>query len=603
MRRRHLSPLHLTASVLLATSATWTLTAAQSPPPAAPAPAPAPTGTPATAPAGTPAHTLAHTPADTLDGTPGNAPDDAKSAHTKADSADASPKSARADGYWLTLAARVCDDYSDIMSNLLRDNNQQSLRDLGKDSVYTPGRPVDPTTEQDNDPNCRPLTGWRFTLGRGISGEVDGLSTVVPSTSGVRPVTESSAPLLDDAGDPTGGTLAGAVNVELDSTDQALALARRLQIQGGTPTDPLNTAELGATYAFGALRCAVDNQKNDNVDRAAFPAGSHHVYCYYYTVTPSPGAGSIVVRKELKGSGATRTFDFTGNISYTPDHGFSLAVANGAAAEQTFRRSATKGTKYPAWSFAETVPDGWTLAGLTCASANGTSTTTTSVSGAATVDLADGDTVTCTYTDTPRSPSGTTGTLALRKRTLGRAGGPFAFTADTTTSLGSATTTAEDTPVALGWHELPTGRHTITESLPAATPEGSWRFDSAVCGGTTIRPTSSDARTVSFPVDLPEAGLDCTVTNRWLPAPSPSPTPTPTPSTSPTPTPTPSTSPTPTPTPTPPTPSPVPTPTPSPSPQLPSTGPTTSPALLAVLSAALILTGTTLLVLRRRLRR
>ncbi|MEX3105126.1 LPXTG cell wall anchor domain-containing protein [Streptomyces sp. ST1020] len=48
---------------------------------------------------------------------------------------------------------------------------------------------------------------------------------------------------------------------------------------------------------------------------------------------------------------------------------------------------------------------------------------------------------------------------------------------------------------------------------------------------------------------------------------------------------------------------PVPTPTPSPSPQLPSTGATTSPALLAVLSAALILTGTTLLVLRRRLRR
>ncbi|PWG06968.1 hypothetical protein DF268_45915, partial [Streptomyces sp. V2] len=36
--------------------------------------------------------------------------------------------------------------------------------------------------------------------------------------------------------------------------------------------------------------------------------------------------------------------------------------------------------------------------------------------------------------------------------------------------------------------------------------------------------------------------------------------------------------------------------------QLPSTGATTSPALLAVLSAALILTGTTLLVLRRRLR-
>ncbi|QNP75855.1 LPXTG cell wall anchor domain-containing protein [Streptomyces roseirectus] len=486
------------------------------------------------------------------------------------------------------------------MSNLLRDNNQQSLRDLGKDSVYTPGQPVNPATEQENDPNCRPLTGWRFTLGRGINGEVDGLSTVVPSTSGVQPVTEASVPLLDDEGDPTGATLAGAVNVELNSTDQALALARRLQIQGGTPTDPLNTADLGDTYAFGALRCAVDNQKNDNVDRAAFPAGSHHVFCFYYTVTPPPGSGTVVVRKELKDSDATQTFGFTGNISYTPDHDFSLAVTNGAAAEQTFRRSATKGNAYPAWNFAESVPDGWTLAGLTCSSARGTSTTTTSVSGAATVDLADGDTVTCTYTNARQSSPSTTGTLALRKRTIGRAGGPFAFTADGTTSLGSATTTTEDSPVALAWHELPTGRHTITETLPAATPEGSWRFDSAVCDGTAIQPTGSTPRTATFPIDLPKAGLDCTITNRWIPSPSPSPSPTPSPTHPPSPTPSTPSTPTPTPTPTPPN---TPTPSPSPSPQLPSTGSADSHTFLAVLAAAFILTGTALLTLRRRLRR
>ncbi|MET8981251.1 hypothetical protein ABZX85_37220 [Streptomyces sp. NPDC004539] len=564
MRRRQPRPLYLAVAVLLAT---WTLTAAQHPATTPNTPAASPTP-----------------PADA--------------------------KSARADGYWLTLAARVCDDYPDIMSNLLRDNNQQSLRDLGKDSVYTAGQPVNPATEQANDPNCRPLTGWRFTLGRGIGGEVDGLSTVVPSTSEVRPVTEASAPLLDDAGDPTGDTLAGAVNVELGSTDQALALARRLQIQGGTPTDPLNSADFGATYAFGALRCAVDNQKNDNVDRAAYPAGFHHVSCFYYTVAPAPGAGTVVVRKEVKDSDATQTFGFTGNLSYTPDHDFSLAVTNGAAAEQTFRRSATKGTKYPAWSFEETVPDGWTLSDLACSSARGTSTTTTSVSGAATVDLADGDTVTCTYTNARRQTSGGTGTLALRKRTTGRAGGPFTFTADGTTSLGSATTTAENTPVALTWHELPVGRHTVTETLPAATAEGSWSFESAVCGGTTISPTSSTADTVTFPVDLPRTGLDCTITNRWTPCTTPTPTPTPTPSTTPKPTPTPTSTPTtpntPTPTPTPiPTPTTIPTPTPSPSPtpQLPTTGPSVSHTFLAVLSAALILTGTALLALRRRLQR
>lgn len=459
---------------------------------------------------------------------------------------DHTPAARAATGLRLTLAARVCDSYTDVMANLLRDNNMQSLRDLGKDSVYTSGEPVAPAIEKANDPNCRPLTGWRFTLGKGISSDVDGLSTVVPSDSGVQPVTEASTPLLDDQGDPTGTNLPGAVTVALGPTDTVVAQNRRLQIQGGTPTDPLNTADLGNKYAFGALRCAVDNQKNDNVDRAAYPTGVQHVFCYYYTVTPNPGAGTIVVRKQVRNSTAGQIFHYAGNISYTADHTFPLDVTDGSPAEMSFRRAATKGSGDDPWSFTETAVPGWTLTGLDCASQDGRSTSTTTAAGKATVDLAKGDTVTCTYTN---APSSTVAPLTLRKQTEGGTGGPFPFSAKgasgVVTDFGTATTASAGTPVAAGRHDVDLGTQTVTEQLPADTASGGWEFTRAECGGREATATPGANRTVSFPVDVTAAGADCTVTNTFVPAPAPAPSPKPTP----TPKPTPHTTPTATPAP------------------------------------------------------
>src|SRR6185295_6347830 len=84
---------------------------------------------------------------------------------------------------FVTIAARECPSYADIMANRARNDIQESLRDLGKNTVYKAGQPIDPGVEATNDPNCTPLPGWRFTLGTGyrtraVSGPWGSLSIV-----------------------------------------------------------------------------------------------------------------------------------------------------------------------------------------------------------------------------------------------------------------------------------------------------------------------------------------------------------------------------------------------------------------------------------------
>ncbi|MGW2401041.1 prealbumin-like fold domain-containing protein [Kitasatospora sp. NPDC001664] len=477
----------------------------------------------------------------------------------------------------LTLVARVCASYSDVMANRQRDDNMQSLQNLGKDSVYSEGQPVAPDVEAANDPNCTPLTGWRFSLGSGIGGEVQGLSTVTPAPDGLtRATTLASVPELDANRNDTGRILAGAVTVDLDDSLIAVARNRRLQIQGGAPTDPLNQQLLGNTYSFATLRCAVDNQRADNVDRAAYPTGSSHVFCYYYAVRQPAEPGTVVVRKHVLGTAAARPFAFDGDLSYNPGGLFQLTAGPGADGEQSFRRAPSAETGQP-WTVQEQVPAGWTMTDLACTSANGTSTTTTS-GPRASVTLAAADTVTCVYTD---APSDTVAPLTLLKQTTGGAGGPFGFTAEDGTTLGTASTTRPDTPVNVGTTYLAPGRHTVTEALP----EG-WSLSTVSCQGATA--TNS---TDGFALDLPAGGATCTVTNTRQNPPPPSPTPSPSPTPTPLPTPTP-------------TPTAVPTASPRPTeqgPALPETG-ATGLAGPAGAAAGLVLSGAVLVFLAARRR-
>ena len=135
------------------------------------------------------------------------------------------------------------------------------------------------------------------------------------------PVTTlASTDLLNPSGVKT-GTIAGAVTLQLteDQITQA-SKANSLWVMGGTPTDPVATP---ANYAFGALRCGVDNLNGDNVEWVTFPSNSIHVFCFAYYVRrrrrPGRSSSASASRSRPSAGRAPQTFRFTGNLSFTPD--------------------------------------------------------------------------------------------------------------------------------------------------------------------------------------------------------------------------------------------------------------------------------------------
>lgn len=445
------------------------------------------------------------------------------SAAVPTSAARAAVPSAATATFQLTIAARYCPAYSDIMANRARNNIQESLRNLGKDTVYAAGDPVRPGIEGPNNPACQPLEGFQFTLGRGYKGKTpqsEYLSLVTSPFAGT-PTTLASVPELDGAGNPTGRDLAGAVTITLTAEQAQLAQqSSKLWIQGGTPTDPQGTALFGGRYGFGALRCSIDNLNGDNVEWIGYKSGTQHAFCYYYTVTPPPQAGIVVVKKQITaGSSSPARFDFQGNISYNPGGVFSL-TAPGSGSSISFVRAV--GTL---WNFTEQVPAGWRLESLTCEKGNPASAFT--ITGARVdVSVAEGDTVTCTYlNDQPPPPPGR---LELYKVTTGSIGSfPVRITRpDGTTRSVEARTTEPGQPAlvaATGSGDDPQlGRYTVTETLPARTDAGYWRAVEAECNGDPQDLTREDGPNgttlVSFSGrTVSGVGESCTITNDWQP--------------------------------------------------------------------------------------
>ena len=318
------------------------------------------------------------------------------------------PPSATAATTWkMTLVARQCPAYTDVMANRARNDIQESLRDLGKDTVYRQdgGQPISPTIEEPNNANCTPIVGWEFKFGDGINGADAGpwgsLSKVrnpINHPGGL--VTLSSTPLLNSTGGATGNTIQGAVTTTLTDAEAALAAKSSLWVQGGLPGDPVLTTKFPDQFGFAALRCAIDNLNGDNVEFTRFPSGTTHVFCYAYYVTPPPTSGTIIIRKQVDVDAPqsyTQDFRFVSNITYNASGDFLLAVNNNAPASATFIRAETTPGVAP-WQVTEDVPAGWHLQSLACTSANATSST--NIAGAtAVIQLAASDTVTCTYTD------------------------------------------------------------------------------------------------------------------------------------------------------------------------------------------------------------
>ena len=387
--------------------------------------------------------------------------------------------------YQVTFVARQCPDYSDIMANLARNNIQESQQDLGANSVYRSGQPIAPSIEAANDPNCTPLNGWQFTFGNGINGQTPGTHLSRVSNPVSPPVTvQPSVPLLDPQGNPTGQSIAAATTVALTQSQITAAFNHQLWVQGGTATDPLGTATFGNRYAFGALRCAIDNLNGDNVEWVGFPSGQTNVFCYYYAVDQTPAPGTIVVQKQLAvGEPQANTFQFQGNVSYNPgatpspdDNPFEITVpASGATPSAPGSISFVRSSGV-SWHFSELPNPGWAApTAPTCFGGP------VSISGAqVTLTLAAGATVTCTYTDSRP----VVGTLSVLKQTTGGSGGPFNLSVTDPSSVVTplvATTTQPDDPVAatLGngsafAPSLVAGTYTFSEDLTAANA-GRWR--------------------------------------------------------------------------------------------------------------------------------
>jgi hypothetical protein len=398
---------------------------------------------------------------------------------------------ATAPKYQVTFVARVCSTYAEIMANRARNNIQESLRDLGKDTVYTSGQPVSPTIEAPNNPACTPLDGWQFRLGTGIKGKTpatDYLSTVTGDygqTITVAPTT----PELDAQGQTTGRTLQDAVTVTLtDAQAQRAQQGSSLWTQGGTTTDPLLNGLFPGQYGFGALRCSIDNLNGDNVEWIGFPSGSKHVFCYYYAVKPPPSAGTIVVRKSLAtGTNGPAQFRYVGNISYTATNDFTLTPASDtASASETFIRAAGD-----SWDFEEQATSGFALVSLTCEETKppevGEASSWVVTGAKAVVKVGDGATVVCTYVNRDVPPP--TGRLRLSKVTFGATGTfPFKITDPSGTSTKYAVSTKAEgvqTVVAETPSSTP-GTWKVRETLPAATSRGSWTATSVQCNGADV---------------------------------------------------------------------------------------------------------------------
>lgn len=270
----------------------------------------------------------------------------------------------------VTIVARQCPSFNDIMANRDRGSYQESLRNLGPSSVYARSQPISPEIEELNNPNCSPLEGWRFQFGASKEGRrVQGLSTV--GEPGRVTASTSTVPLLNDQGMPTNRSIAGAVTVHLDARETALARRGSLWIQGGTADDPLlfrSPINADRKDGFGAFRCAVDNTNGDNIESIGLPDGVRHVFCYYFAVSPAVASATIVVRKEITGS-SSATFRFNGSVSYAPGGDFDLTVDRGHPAETRFVRAV--GT----WNFTELPDPAYQPTGPpSCTSENGGST-------------------------------------------------------------------------------------------------------------------------------------------------------------------------------------------------------------------------------------
>ena len=417
--------------------------------------------------------------------------------------------------YKVTLVARVCPNYSDIMANKARNNIMESLQNVGVDSLYAKApntgavRPEVENLAASGQSACEPLNDWAFGLAQGTSGKDSG---AYGSLSKVRNPFQSAStvattPELDSFGNDTGRTIDGAVTLNLTPAQIAGLSNKTTWVQGGVPGAPLNG---NANIAFGTLRCAIDNANADNIEWLGATNGARHMYCYAYYVDTAEKSGTIVVRKVVPQGAAGVSFGFGGNLSFTPGGAFNLS----AGGSQSFIRAAGE-----TWTVNENSPVApFELTGLACTSGNALSTIDTNLATrTASITLGIADTVTCTYTNEAK-PKAKLTVYKVANGAVGTFG--FDLSSGATSQYSGDTTVTEQGTATLVTNEasLAPGDYTITETSLPTTPGGSWGAPTISCvnsAGAAVSTSGSVATGAT--VTLNGTDTECTVVNTFTP--------------------------------------------------------------------------------------
>jgi hypothetical protein len=205
--------------------------------------------------------------------------------------------------------------------------------------------------------------------------------------------------------------------------------------------------------------------------------------------------GTIIVRKQTNPSGSTQSFSFSGTASGSIRDGEQITVSGLTAGTYTSTESAPGG--------------GWSLTSISCNDSNSTGDPNTRT---ATFRLEAGETTTCTFTNTPPTPTYT----------------PTYTPTPTPTRTLTPTPTKTLTPTPTPTTTLtPTPTGSIT---PTQTPTPSITPTPTATGSVT--PTSTPTPTVSItPTPTPTGSITPTLTPTATRTPTPTPTRTPTPGT------------------------------------------------------------------------
>lgn len=277
------------------------------------------------------------------------------------------------------------------------------------------------------------------------------------------------------------------------STDQGTGSTTYNDVLPGT----YHVTEILTNAHVGTLQCA-DPDQGSSVDGLVGTIDldpGETVVCTYSNTQ----LGKIIVDKVVPGvdsipGGATQEFDF----EFGDD---SFALTDG---DDPWESALLVPGEYTVEELAEA---NWHLTGLQCTIGEGDTSTVEYDDALATIDLAAGDVVHCTYTNAPD-----TGDLTVRKTVDGVPDGyDFEFEIFLTPGDPASQTVTDEDP-SVSWSDLEVGQtYTLTEG-----DESGWNEGDFVCNSGQLEDADANADGFQFLV-TPGLSISCTIENAAVP--------------------------------------------------------------------------------------